>query len=303
MEPVLTQANQSSLRAYLFLTFTAICWGANTVFAQLAVGEVSPMVVVSLRWIGTPILLILVGRKQLQRDWPVLRKHLLFLAAMGAVGFTGFNSLFYIAAHSTTAINLGILQAAVPGFVLLGALAAYRTPITPLQIGGVIITIVGVVIVGSAGDMARLAALAFNFGDIIMVGACILYAGYTVGLRRLPKVSSLTLLTFMAAAAFAASLPFVAIEAALGQSQWPTPTGWIIVALITLFPSFLAQICFIRGVELLGPGRAGIFINLVPVFASLFAVGYLKESFEAFHGIALVLVLGGIWLSERGKPH
>lgn len=260
------------------------------------------MVVVSLRWIGTPILLVIIGRKQFQRDWPVLRKHLLFLAAMGALGFTGFNSLFYIAAHSTTAINLGIIQAAVPGFVLLGALVAYRTPVTPLQIGGAALTMVGVVIVGSGGDMARLAALAFNFGDVIMIGACFLYAGYTVGLRQRPQVSSLSLLIILAGAAFAASLPFVAIEAALGQSQWPTQTGWIIVALITLFPSFLAQICFIRGVEMIGPGRAGIFINLVPVFASLFAVFFLKESFEIFHGAALALVLGGIWLSERGKP-
>ena len=66
-------------------------------------------------------------------------------------------------------------------------------------------------------------------------------------------------------------------------------------------PSFLAQICFIRGVELIGPGRAGVFVNLVPVFASIMAVGFLKEPFEGFHALALALVLGGIWLSERGK--
>ena len=72
------------------------------------------------------------------------------------------------------------------------------------------------------------------------------------------------------------------------------------VALVALFPSFLAQIMFIRGVEIIGPGRAGIFINLVPVFAAVIAVAYLGEDFRVYHGLALALVLGGIWLAERG---
>jgi drug/metabolite transporter (DMT)-like permease len=68
-----------------------------------------------------------------------------------------------------------------------------------------------------------------------------------------------------------------------------------------LFPSFLAQTFFIQGVALIGPSRAGVFVNLVPLFASILAVSVLGESFEAFHAVALCLVLGGIWLSERGK--
>ena len=270
--------------------------------SKLAVGEVSPMVLVSLRWLGSLILLLAIARNHIKRDWPVLQRYLPLLAAMGGLGFAGFNGLFYLAAHSTTAINLGIIQGAIPVFVLLGAFVVYRTPVTPLQILGVTITMLGVLIVGSGGDMVRLTALAFNHGDIIMVVACIFYAGYTLGLRKLPQISSLSLLAFMAAAAFAASLTFTAAESVLGQTQWPTQAGWIIIALVIVFPSFLAQITFIKGVELLGPGRASVFINLVPVFASFFAVIVLKESFQGFHGIALALVLGGIWTSERGKP-
>ena len=67
-----------------------------------------------------------------------------------------------------------------------------------------------------------------------------------------------------------------------------------------MLPSFLAQVLFIKGVEIIGPGRAGIFVNLVPVFAALIAVAYLGEDFHAHHGLALALVLGGIWLAERG---
>lgn len=288
-------------RAYLLLTFTALCWGGNAVLGRMAVGEISPMALVTARWLGVFVLLLLFAHRHLRRDWPVLRPHLLAVATLGILGFTSFNAIFYIAAHYTTAVNIGILQGSTPMFILMGAFLAYRTRITGLQAAGVALTMTGVVIVGSGGSLARLAALAVNFGDVLMIGACLLYAGYTVALRKRPPASALGLFSVMAFAAFVASLPLVATEVALGQFQWPTGKGMIIVTLVTLFPSFLAQIFFIQGVTLIGPGRAGVFVNLVPVFASILAVVLLDEPFELYHALALGLVLGGIWLSERGK--
>ena len=292
----------ASGRAYLLLTLTALCWGANAVFGRLAVGEISPMALVTLRWLGALGLLAVVANAQVRRDWPVIRPHLMFVAAMGAVGFTGFNALYYVAAHSTTAVNIGIIQGAVPIFVLAGALVLYRTPVTRLQAAGVLVTTLGVVIVACRGEFARLATFTLNFGDLLMIVACLLYAGYTLGLRRRPPVSALGLFTVMAGAAFLTSLPLALAEAALGSFQWPTATGWLIVLLVTLLPSFLAQICFIQGVALIGPGRAGVFVNLVPVVASILALLVLDEPFELFHALALALVLGGIGLAERGRP-
>jgi drug/metabolite transporter (DMT)-like permease len=202
-------------RAYLLLTFTTLCWGANAVFGKLAVGEISPMALVTARWLGASLLLALFAHNHLRRDWRLLRPHLLFLSAMGVLGFTAFNALFYVAAHYTTAVNIGIIQGSMPVFVLIGAFAAYRTRVTALQIAGVIVTMLGVVIVGSGGDPARLAALAVNPGDVLMVAACALYAGYTVGLRKRPQVSSLSLLAVLACAAFLTSLPLTLAEAAL----------------------------------------------------------------------------------------
>lgn len=292
----------ANARAYLLLTLTALCWGGNAVFGRLAVDQVSPMALVALRWLGVMVLLLVIARRQVRRDWPVLRLHLRFAMLMGALGFTVFNALFYVAAHSTTAVNIGILQGSIPVFVLLGALAVYRTRIGALQIAGVLVTLLGVALVAGGGNPARLATLTINPGDLLMMGACVCYAGYTVGLRRRPAVASLSLFALMAAAAFVTSLPLVWFESMFGQLQWPTLFGWIILALIVVFPSFLAQIFFMQGVALIGPGRAGVFVNLVPVFASILAVSFLREPFELFHGAALALVLGGIWLSERGKP-
>ena len=259
------------------------------------------MALVALRWLGVCSMLAVFALGHLRRDWPRMRARLPFICTMGALGFTSFNALFYMAAHSTTALNIGIIQGSIPVFVLIGAFAAYRTRITAIQLVGVALTIVGVIIVGSGGSLERLAALTLNAGDVLMVAACVLYSAYTVGLRRRPAVSALAFFTVMAATAFVTAIPLVVAEAALGRFQAPTPAGWLIVVLVALFPSFIAQLSFMKGVELIGPGRAGVFVNLVPVFAAILAVSVLEEPFESFHAVALALVLGGIWLSERAK--
>jgi len=287
--------------AYALLVFTTLCWGGNAIAGRIAVGEISPMVLTTFRWIGVAVLIVLFARRRVLTDWPVMRRHLPFLGAMGAIGFTAFNALFYLAAETTVAINIGIIQGAIPVFVLLGAYAVYRTPVSAVQIAGVAVTMVGVALVAAHGDLATLASLAFADGDLLMVAACALYAGYTVALRRRPPVSGIAMFSVLAMAAMLSSLPLLAIEAWAGRLMLPTPTGWAVLGYVVLFPSFVAQICFLRAVDLVGPGRAGLFVNLVPIFAAALGVALLGERFELHHGLALAFVLGGIWLAERGR--
>ncbi|MZR29678.1 DMT family transporter [Sneathiella litorea] len=303
MSPTKSLPGQASnLRAYLLLTLTTTCWGMNAILGRLAVGNISPMALVCLRWLLVVVILSLVAHRHLRRDWPILKKHFGYMLAMGAFGYTGFNMLFYLAAHSTTAVNIGIIQGSIPVFVLIGAFLIFQTKVSLLQYIGVAVTIIGVGIVASGGSFARLARFEINEGDALMLAACVLYSGYTVALRYRPDISTLSFLYVMATAAFFTSLPFIFVEIEMGYFLAPTVNGWIIVAIAALFPSIVAQISFMNGVSILGPGRAGIFVNLVPIFASIFAVTLLDEPFEIFHGVALVLVLFGIWLSERGKP-
>lgn len=287
--------------AYALLVFTTLCWGGNAIAGRIAVGEISPLALTTFRWIGVAILIVLFARRQVLADWPVMRRHLPFLGALGAIGFTAFNALFYLAAETTVAINIGIIQGAIPVFVLLGAYAAYRTPVSALQIAGVAVTMIGVALVAAHGDLATLANLAFADGDLLMVAACALYAGYTVALRRRPAVSGIAMFSVLAMAAMISSLPLLAIEAWAGRLVLPTAIGWAVLGYVVLFPSFVAQICFLRAVDLVGPGRAGLFVNLVPIFAAALGVALLGERFELYHALALAFVLGGIWLAERGR--
>ena len=136
----------------------------------------------------------------------------------------------------------------------------------------------------------------------MVISACLIYAGYTVWLRKKPDVPAIVWFAMLASSAFLAAIPGAFIEWQLGHLQWPTTRGWVLAGLTVVFPSLLAQLCFMRGVELIGPGRSGVFVNLVPVLASIAAVSVLGEIFHWYHGAALVLVLGGIWIAERWAP-
>ena len=293
---------QKTFFAYLLVVFTTLCWGFHAVLGKLIIGEISPMATVSIRWFGVATLLLVFFNQPVRRDWPLLRPHLWFFSIMGILGYASFNAIFYVAAHSTSGVNMGILQGSIPIFVFMGAFFIYRTPVTLMQAGGVSLAFIGVVIVASSGDFVNLKNLSFNFGDILMICACVLYAGYTVGLRNRPQVSSMGMFTVMAGAAFLASLLMVGFEIYLGQFLAPSPKGWGIAILITLFPSFLAQLAFIHAVRMIGPGRSGVMVNLAPVFAAGLSVIILGEPFQFYHGLALSFVLGGILLSEHGNP-
>jgi len=283
---------------YLLLTLTMLMWSANGIAGRVAIGEVSPMVIVMLRWLISCSLLFAFDFLRIREDWLVLKLHIVRLVLGAIFGFTGFNALFYLSAHHTSAVNMTILQGSLPIFVLMGAALFQRTPLTLLQAIGIPFTLAGVIAVASQGQLDVLLAFNFNIGDIGLVIACLSYAIYTLMLRNRPKVSGIGFFAIVAMAAFITSLPLLGLEMALGEAQWPTVEGWMIVAFIGICPSLLAQLFFLKAVELIGPGRAANFTNLVPIFGPLLAIILLGEPFHLYHAVALMLVLGGITLAE-----
>lgn len=259
-------------------------------------GEISPMVVVFLRWSIVVPILIMMQREKLILAYPLIKKNLKWVLSMGALGLTAFSALFYIAANYTVAVNLGIIQCTMPAFILILAVLFLNTKVSKIEVFGMLVALVGVLIVISKGSLITLLALSANLGDLFALMAVFLYASYTIGLKRSPKMENLTLFTFFAIAAWLASLPLLLLETSLGYTLWPTNFEWFLIVYIALVPSFLSQITFMRGVELIGPGRAGLYINLVPIFAAIMGVIILDEPFELYHLWSLVIVFIGIYI-------
>ena len=284
--------------AHFLLTFTSLFWAFNTIAGRAAVDEVSPLFIVTTRWFFVALILTIVCRKELKRSWAILSKRLKWLILMGLLGFTGFNSSYYIAAHDTIAINLGIVQGTMPAFIIIIARVWLKNKITLLQLLGLFFTFAAVLLVVSSGNLNTLLDFKLNKGDVIMISACTLYATYAVGLRKKPEIGSLVLLTFFSYVAFLGSIPGVIYEVTTDNLVLPGYEGIIILSVIIIFPSFLAQIFFMKGVEKIGPARSGLYTNLVPVFSSFLAVLFLGEVFQLYHLMSLGLIFLGIYMFE-----
>lgn len=291
----------SDTRALVFLTGAAIIWGAHAVAGQIAVGQIQPLLLVFLRWALVGSVLWVIYGRQVRDHWPSIRPTIWTTALAATIGYTSFNTLFYFASERTTGLNVGILQGTIPIFVLAGAAMFQKTPATVIQMAGAAIAFVGLVLVTSRGDPGVLLSMNLNSGDALMLLACSFYAIYTLSLKNRPQVPGTVFFTVMALCAAVSALPFLVFEAVTTGIRMPTATGWMVLLFVAIFPSCLAQLFFLWGVDRVGPGRAGMFANLVPVCAALLAVLVLGEQFRWFHGAALVLVVGGIWLVQTVK--
>jgi drug/metabolite transporter (DMT)-like permease len=135
-----------------------------------------------------------------------------------------------------------------------------------------------------------------------MMAAVLVYAGYTVALRWKPNIHWKSLIAISALGALLSSIPLIVWEFSTGRLLLPDAQGWAIVAYAGLLPSLVSQILYVRGVELIGPNRAGLFINTIPIFGTLLSIALIGEALQTFHVVAMVLVLGGIAVAERGRP-
>ncbi len=288
------------IRPHFLLVVTSLIWAGNAVMGKYAVGHISPMVLTFSRWAFAFLVVILFAQKHIRADWPVIRKNMPYLLAMGAVGYTGFNILLYSALHYTTAFNVAIEQSAMPLMIFLGNLLLYRLRFGPAQIIGFCLTLIGVVLVITDGNPSLLLEQSLNRGDMMMFFAALFYSGYSIGLKNKPELHWLSLLVALFIGALISSAIAMSWEIYNGTAIFPTTTTGIAAVVYTgLFASVIAQACYIEGVSKLGANAAGIYFNLLPVFAAILAVLLLGESLGLHHAIALVMVIGGITLVQR----
>lgn len=289
------------LKSYIFLVITTLAWGGNAVAGKLAIGHVSPMVLTFSRWFAAFLLIMAIALPDIRRDWPVIRRNLPLLAGYGIVGYALFNALLYSALLYTTAINVAIIQAGIPMLIFAFNFLLFSTRISPMQIAGFVLTLAGVLLIAARGEWGTLTGLRLNYGDGLMLAAVLAYALYTVFLRYRPDMSWKSMMAAPALGAALASLPLMGWEAAAGAAIWPDWTGLAVILYTGIFASLVAQVFYIFGVEGIGPNRAGLFINLVPVFGTLLSIAILGETLHPYHIAALTLAVTGIAVAEWGK--
>ncbi|MBS0532988.1 MAG: DMT family transporter [Proteobacteria bacterium] len=284
---------------YLLLALTSLFWSGNHIVGRAAGGVVPPLALSTLRWFIPTLLLWIIARRHIVRDWPTIRTHWKILLWFGFTGGVLFTSLQYVGLQYTSALNVSVLNSLVPVLILGTGALIFRDRVTPLQLTGILVSSVGVIVIIAHGDLATLRDLAFNWGDLIIVFNMAVFSIYATYLRLRPPIHPLSLLFMLGALSAIGTLPFAVAESLAGYTlklNWMT-VG--VVAYVAIFPSLLAYAAWNRGVELIGANRAGPFLHLIPVYTAVLGYTLLGEHLYAFHVLGFVLILGGVYLASR----
>lgn len=285
--------------AYLLLTLTALFWAGNSVVGRASRDLVPPVALAFWRWFVAYLLIMVIALPYLRRDAAVLKARWRPVLALGILGIGAFNTLLYSGLQFTTALNGLLIQSAQPPLILLAAFLLFRDRAGPAQIAGVLLSLAGVLTIISGGDPDVLLHLRLNVGDALILVAALLWVLYSVLLRFRPDVHAISFLAVTFAIGWLFILPFYVAEVSSGRLIVPTAASFGALAYVAVFPSLIAYGCFNRGVELIGAGRAGIFLNLMPVFGALLAVGLLGERFTLAHAVGMGLIGAGILLTRN----
>ena len=284
---------------YLMLSLAGMTWAGNHIAARAGADHVPPLSMASIRWlIGAAILLPFVYN-QFRSDWPLIRKHWKIMALLCVGGGAFFSGLQYTALQYTTAMNASIVNSFAPIVIAMAGAIIYREHLTPKQMLGISISLVGVVLILSRGDVGTLLNLSFNIGDVFLIINMAVWGIYSAVLRSRPKIHPLTFTFALALTAGVVLFPGFLLEHASGKTFQATWLTFYVMAYVSIFPSLLGYVWWNRGIEAVGPARGGIFLHLVPVYGVILAILLLGEHLQLFHMTGFLLIIAGVWLTSR----
>jgi drug/metabolite transporter (DMT)-like permease len=299
MTPSIDSNQKPPLSAFLIVAVAPLCWAGNIVLAKGVVTLIPPVALAFWRWTVAFLILLPLTWPYVKRDWAAVRKGWKIMVLISLLGITSFNTLLYMAVHTTTAINGALIQTNMPAVIIVFSLILYGERISWLQASGVLLCVVGAGVVVLKGHWQALIDLALVKGDLLMILAVVLYALYSALLPKRPNIHPLSFLTYTFGIGCAGLMPFYLWETTVvGPFQLTLPVAGSI-AYVALFPSIVAYFCWNRGVAVIGANRTGLFINLIPVFAAILAILFLGESLMSFHFAGMALILLGFVLFNR----
>jgi drug/metabolite transporter (DMT)-like permease len=264
-------------------------------------GHIPPVGLAFWRWsLALVVLLALYGRRLIEQRAPLLDRRGV-VVALGVLGVGNFNLFLYVGLQHTTATNALLLNAAAPAFILAISFAAGQGRPTGRMLLGVLLSLAGVAAILSHGELASLAALRLNPGDLWVLAAVLSWSLYTVLLsRRPPGVDPMVLLTALVVVGTAWIAPFYAWEISRGLRVSLDLATVGSVLYVGIFASLVAYAFWNAGVAQAGASRSGVSLNLMPAFGTMLAVLFLGEPFRLFQAAGIGLIVAGVTLVQWG---
>ena len=287
--------NKSPL-IHLLLVLPPLFWAGNTVLARGMAELIPPISMSFWRWVIALIILLPFTWKHVWKDWSKIKAAWKIIFLLGLFGIASFNTLLYTAAHSTTALNIALTQSVMPVIIVVISFILFRDRISRFQLFAISLCMLGAGYIITHGEWQRVLQLQFVVGDLLMLLAICFYALYSVLLRKRPDIHPMSFLTTTFAVGVILLLPLYLWEAQGTPPLELTQSVIISLLYVAFCPSILAYLCWNKGIHEIGANRAGLYINLIPLFASLLAVLFLGERFQSYHLVGIIFIAGGLLL-------
>ena len=296
--------NRLTPSTVVLLVIPPLMWAGNVVVGRVVSDLIPPITLNFIRWTLALLILLPLGRAAFARGSGLFSNWRRY-ALLGLLGIGLYNGIQYMALHTSTPVNVTLVGASMPVWMLVVGALFFRTPIGKTQLWGALLSITGVLIVLSQGDWRQLIDFRFVAGDVLMLIATLIWAFYSwllVDGSDSPQIRA-GWATFLLAQVLYGTVwsgAFATLEWA--TTDWSISWNWTVVlalAYVSIGPALIAFRCWGSGVQRVGPSTAGIFYNLTPIFAAILSIVLLGETPRLYHAAAFILIVGGIALSAR----
>jgi drug/metabolite transporter (DMT)-like permease len=287
--------------AYFLLVLANVIWGGNFVIGRIG-GDYFPPITFSLmRWCVAFLVLTPFLARPLLKDYKILWKHRWVLLLLSVTGVAGYNTIIYFSLHYTTAINASIVNSATPLCIAIFSFFLLKERFSMGQAAGIFLSLIGIIFILSKGSLEALRTFTFNGGDVLVLVAVVSWSIYSIVIKKyskiLPAFTTLYVTSFLGILIL---LPFSLFEIIQTDAVLTfNLESLLILGYVGCFASIVAFLSWNRGVAKIGASKSGLFLNLLPVFAAVFATVFTKEELVWYQIVGGVIVIAGIVLSSR----
>ena len=290
--------------AYFLLVLATVFWSGNFIVGKFAtLFEIPPLTLNVLRWISAWLILIPFTYKEIYNNYSYIKKNFLIISFLGIITISTFNSVVYVALNYTQVINAVLVLAVIPAVTIILSSLMKIDKTNNFQIFGLILSIIGVGSIISNGNIQKIISLSFNKGDLWMLVCVLTWSLYSTLLKKNKfNFSQFTLIQLMVSVGILFLIPQYFYEQSIGLEVNYNKPFFLILFYVVIFPAIAAYYCWQKGVEIIGPNRATMFVQLMPLFSAVMAIIIFNEKFEIYHFVGATFIVSGIYLSNK-KTH
>ncbi len=286
--------------AVVLLISSSFFWSGNFFAGKVAhFSDLTPFKLSFFRWLFALIILLPFTYSKILKDIDYYKKNLFLMTIIAILGVTIFNSFTYISLKTTLVINSTLMASVAPVMIIGFSWLVFRTTTTNFQFAGIVLSLLGAFTIILKGNIDNLFNLYFTSGDLWMFAAVVSWCIYSVLLKKIDtSISQLATLEVLIIIGLIFIIPFYIFES-INSSFIPSNNiDFLIISYVAIFASIVAFFSWNKGVSIIGPNRASLFLHLIPIFSSIWAIFFLEEKFAFFHMIGVLFILTGIILSN-----